>query len=200
MKNEPHKDLVPFANAKPLVPGKGGGLRYWKQERDKQQLSQEVTDLAKVMRRLSQELVEELLFLKDSSHKTPEAIRRRMSQIMGALRRESDTLTSLFEIADLHPALQRIFREKSELAKEIAEPFIDLQLLEGPTAAVEKRPTLLTLLSNREIEVLTLLLAGHKARDAGVKLGISRMSVNTHFANIRKKACSLAGKEGDTKP
>ena len=133
--SEPHKDLVPFSNAKPLVPGKGGGLRHWKQERDKQQLRSEIADLAKVMRRLSQELIEELLFLKDSAHKTPEAIRRRMSQIMGALRRESDTLTSLFEIADLHPALQQIFREKTDLSKELGEPVIDVQLIEAPTAA-----------------------------------------------------------------
>jgi sulfite reductase alpha subunit-like flavoprotein len=65
MKNDTHKDLVPFTNSRPLVPGKGGGLRHWKLERDKQQLKDEIGDLAKVMRRLSQELIEDLLFLKD---------------------------------------------------------------------------------------------------------------------------------------
>ena len=106
------KDLVPFTNEKSLTPGKGGGLKFWRLERDKQQLRDEITDMAAVMRRLSQELIEQLLFLKAPDRNIPEVIQRRMSQIVGALKRESKVLTTLFAIGDLHPALQRIFLEK----------------------------------------------------------------------------------------
>src|SRR6266545_4367006 len=128
-----HKDLVPFTNARPLVPGKGGGLPHWKLQRDKQELRDEIADLAKVMRRLSQELIEDILFLKDPTRKTPEAIQRRMSQIAGALKRESSTLTSLFEVGDLHPALQQIFLEKTDSRLPVGEQVaIELAMLDGP--------------------------------------------------------------------
>src|SRR5687767_4310284 len=113
MPNDPHKDLVPFTNAKPLVPGKRGGLTHWKLERDKPQLNNELLELATVLRRLAQELIESVLILRHPNRRnSPEALARHISGIMGALKRESATLTSMFDIADLHPALQQIFRAK----------------------------------------------------------------------------------------
>jgi DNA-binding CsgD family transcriptional regulator len=206
MKNEIHKDLVPFANEKPLVPGKGGGLTHWRLERDKQQLKDEILDLAKVIRRLSEELIEELIFLRDPNRKTPEAITRRMSQIMGALKRESGALTGMFDLADLHPVLQKIFNEKQQSrldAPADEDPVKTIQaLLPAVEIPVEKetKPTLRYLLSNREFEVLTLLLADEKPKDIAAKLGISRLTINATTHHIREKARQVAGKEGESKP
>ena len=127
------KDLVPFTNEKSLTPGKGGGLKFWRLQREKQQLRDEITDMASVMRRLSQELIEQLLFLKAPDRNIPEVIQRRMSQIVGALKRESKVLTTLFAIGDLHPALQRIFLEK-RTPDDAELPAIDLEILEAPAA------------------------------------------------------------------
>jgi hypothetical protein len=56
----------------PLVPGsKGGGLAHWKLERDKQELNNEIADLARSCAELSQKLIEDILFLKDPTRKTP---------------------------------------------------------------------------------------------------------------------------------
>ena len=201
MKNDTHKDLVPFSNSKPLVPGKGGGLPHWRLERDKQELRNEIADLAKVLRRLSEELIEDLLFLKDPNRKTPEAIQRRMSQIAGALKRESATLSSLFEMADLHPALQRIFLEKTENPLDVGEqPAIDLKMLDGPELTIEKqdKPTLFHVLSNRETEILALLLADYKPKDVAAKLGIAKGTVTVTLGHIKKKARDLVGKKGTT--
>ena len=188
------KDLVPFNNEKSLTPGKGGGLRFWRLQREKQQLRDEITDMAAVMRRLTQELIEQLLFLKDPDRNIPEVIQRRMSQIVGALKRESGVLTTMFAIGDLHPALQRIFLEKR--APENAElPAIDLDALEPPAALPPPvKPTLLHLLSNREIEILTYALAGYLARDTASKLGITKLTVKTNLHNIHNKARGLVGK------
>jgi DNA-binding CsgD family transcriptional regulator len=199
-----HKDLVPFSNQKPLVPGKGGGLTHWRLQRDKQQLQDQNLDLAKVIRRLSEELIEELIFLRDPNRKTPEAIARRLTQIMGALKRESGALTSMFDIADLHPALQKIFNEKlpSRLdapAEEDPDKLIDLLPLPEASPEKETKPTLRYLLSNREFEVLALLLAGDKPRQVGAALGINRTSVSNIYFNIRKKARQVTGKEGEPK-
>ncbi len=195
MKNETNKNLVPFTNTRSLVPGKGGGLVRWRLERDKQQLQDEIFDLAKVIRRLSEELVEEMIFLTEQRH-SPEAINRRMSQIGGALKRESSTLTSMFNIADLHPALQRIFAAKLRVEAPAAadEPLINL--LEPPMETIEQpqKSTLRYLLSNREFEVLTLLLAGDTPREIGAALGIERTTVNVIQFNIRERAREVAGK------
>jgi len=188
------KDLVPFTNEKPLTPGKGGGLKFWRLQREKQQLRDEITDMALVMRRLSQELIEQLLFLKDPDRNIPEVVQRRMSQIVGALKRESGVLTSLFAIGDLHPALQRIFLEK-RTPDAVELPAIDLKALEAPaTLPPPVEPTLLHLLSNREIEILTYALAGHSTRNTASKLGIKRVSVNSAIHHIHKKAQELVGK------
>jgi DNA-binding NarL/FixJ family response regulator len=203
MKDGTHKALVPFTETKPLVPGKGGGLRHWRLERDKQELRDEIGELAKVLRRLSQELIDVVLFLRDPTHKTPEAIQRQVIRIMGALKRESAMLTSLFEIADLHPALQRIFAEKTESCLDLLEqPDIDLKLLDSPTITVEKhaKPTLLHMLSNREIQILTLLLAGNQRKDVAKKLNINPWTVSTTIQHIKKKARSIVSEEGETTP
>ena len=188
------KDLVPFTNAKPLTPGKGGGLKYWRLQREKQALRDEITDMASVMRRLSQELIEQLLFLKAPDRNIPEVVQRRMSQIVGALKRESAVLTSLFAIGDLHPALQRIFLEK-RTPDDAQLPAIDLEALAAPaTLPPPVKPTLLHVLSNREIEILTYALAGHPARDTASKLGIAKGTVYQALHDVHTKARELVGK------
>jgi DNA-binding CsgD family transcriptional regulator len=184
------------------VPGRRGAvLTRWKLERDKQQLSDEIIDLAKVIRRLSEEHVEELIFLRDPNQKSPEAIQRRMSQISGALKRESSTLTSLFDLADLHPALQRIFLQKLPGGMDAAadEPNV-IDLLTAPLALPEKpeKPTLRYLLSDREFEILAMLLADKKTKEIAAKLQITRSAVTTTLYNIRRKAKELT--EGGGKP
>ena len=150
--------------------------------------------MASVMRRLSQELIEQLIFLKAPDRNIPEVVQRRMSQIIGALKRESGVLTTLFAIGDLHPALQRIFLEK-RTPDEVELPAIDLELLEEPAALPPPvKPTLLHVLSNREIEILTYALAGYLARDTASKLGITKFTVHQNLHNIHTKARDLVGK------
>src|SRR5438094_2928851 len=105
MNTPQRKELQPFTQ-KPLVLGKGGGLKYGRQERDIQALNNEITDLAKVIRRLSQEVIDQILFLQDPNHKSPEETHRAISRMAGALKNESSVLKSLFQIGDLHPALE----------------------------------------------------------------------------------------------
>lgn len=107
------KPLTPFTG-KPLVVGKGQGLQHWRQEREKQRLRDEIGDMAKVVRRLSQELIEGILFLQDSRPKSPEETRRVISGMAAALKAESSTLNSLFQIGELHPMLEQIFRERAD--------------------------------------------------------------------------------------
>ena len=114
------RELVPFANRKPMVPGASGRLGYWKQERKIQALESDMKKLAKVLARLSQELIEEIIFLQDHPRNTrPEAIRRRISQMTGALKRESSLLGGLLAAGfDLHPLIQELFLKKAMERKE----------------------------------------------------------------------------------
>ena len=201
--NDAHKALVPFSSTAPLVPGRRGAvLTRWKLERDKEQLRNEILDLAKVIRRLSEELLEELVFLRDPNRKAPEALQRRMSQISGALKRESSTLTSLFDLADLHPALQRIFLQKLPGREETPpEEPTAIDLLAAPVPETPpKKPTLRYLLSDREFEVLEMLLADKKPAEIAAKLDIKRTAVNNTVHRIKQKARELVGREGEAKP
>jgi DNA-binding CsgD family transcriptional regulator len=145
-------------------------------------------------------LIEELIFLRDPNRKTPEAFGRRMSQIMGALKREGSALTGMFDIADLHPVLQKIFNEKQQSrldAPADEDPVKTIQaLLPAVEIPVEKetKPTLRYLLSNREFEVLALLLAGETPKEIAAALGINRTSVNQYHHHIREKARQVTGK------
>ena len=202
MKPQTHKSLVPFTNAQPLVPGKGGGLTHWRLQRDKQQLRDELVDLASVVRRMSEELIEELIFLTEPRRNSPEAIARRMSQITGALKRESGTLTSMFNIAELHPALQRIFNAKLQApADDAGQDDTLVNLLNPPAESIivdrKQKPSLRYVLSDHEFEILALVLAGETPKDIGAKLKITRNAVHGAMSHIRQKARELTGTKGE---
>jgi hypothetical protein len=111
------RDLIPFASSKPMVPGaRGGRPAHWKQQRQIQALESDMMELGKVLARLSQELIEEVIFLQDHPRRTnPEAIRRRISKIMGALKRESSLLGGLVRAGfDLHPLLSEMLLKKAQ--------------------------------------------------------------------------------------
>jgi hypothetical protein len=111
------RELVPFANSKPMVPGAPRGRpAYWKQERKIQALESDLKELAKVLARLSGELIEEIIFLQDHPrHTSPEAIRRRISQMAGALKREKSLLGGLLGAGfDLHPLINELFIRKAQ--------------------------------------------------------------------------------------
>ena len=75
-------------------------------------------------------------------------------------------------------------------------PAIDLEILEAPAALPPPvKPTLLHVLSNREAEVLSYALAGHKPRQIASRLGIKGVTVYTTLENIRKKARDLVGEK-----
>lgn len=132
------KELIPFS-AKPLVPGKGGGLNHWRHEREKQQLHGEITDLAKTIRRLSQELIDQIIFLQDPAYKSPEEIQRAISRMAGALKAESSMLNSLFKIGDLHPAMERIFRDRLDALRAPAGELAKLLHTKGTPDETDPR-------------------------------------------------------------
>jgi hypothetical protein len=87
--------LVPFSNPKPLVPGAPGGRSgYWKQQRKIEALKCDMAELGKVLARLSQELIEQVIWF-NSPPETRVSQQRRMCQIMGALKREKSLLNGL---------------------------------------------------------------------------------------------------------
>ena len=79
------------------------------------------------------------------------------------------------------------------LKRPLPAPIRTTEALEAPAALPEVKPTLLHVLSNREIEILTYALAGHLARDTSSKLGITKLTVHTNLHNIHKKARALVG-------
>ncbi len=202
MSNTPGKHLVPFISRKPLVPGKGGRLGYWRQDREIQALKDEIVDMAKVVRRLSQELIDQILFIQDPSHKSPEEIRRTMSRMAGALKQESPMLTSLFQIEDLHPALKQIFLDRS--GERLGEPTqaleIDVQAL--PRSAVpalnKPEPTIFHLLTDQELKLVTLILAGHEIGEAAARMGIAAHTARVYRCNVINKAKQVLGEKGET--
>jgi DNA-binding CsgD family transcriptional regulator len=75
-----------------------------------------------------------------------------------------------------------------------------IDLLAAPPALPEKpeKPTLRYLLSEREFEILAMLLADKKPKEIAAKLQITRSAVTTTLYNIRRKAKELT--EGGGKP
>ena len=203
MGDNTNKSLVPFANAKPLVPGsKGGRPAHWQQERKNQALKNEILDMAKVVRRLSQELIEQILFIRDPNPKSPEEKRRAMSRMLGALKQDSAMLSNLFEISDIHPALTKMFLNQSaEPVNEPGqEPNFDIELLPLPTvpALASANPTIFHLLTDRELEFVTYLLAGYTIPKAAAKMGITEGTAHNHRHNILGKARDILGEKGET--
>jgi len=222
MGNITNKQLVPFTGSKPLVPGsKGGRLGYWRQERARPAQNDEIMDMAQVIRRLSQELVEQILFLQDPNRKSPEQTRRALSRMLGALKQESSTLSRLFQIEDLHPALKKLFLDRvadppqpeiddNLLALNIdskfridhpkPQPEIDDNLLALPTvpALNKPKPTIFHLLTDRELEFVTYLLAGHTITEAAGKMGCTAHTGHVHRSNVIAKAKQVLGAKGET--
>ena len=199
MTNTTNKHLVPFTSSKPLVPGKGGRLPYWRQERTNQTLKDEILDMAKVIRRLSQELIDQILFLQDTSHKSPEETHRAMSRMLGALKQESSTLSSLFALEDLHPALKKIFLDRTAERLSVSPPH-ETELLPLPTVPDlnKPKPTIFHLLTDKDLEFVTLILAGYKITEAAAKMGIKAETGYLRRHSIKRKAKQALGEKGET--
>lgn len=158
------RELVPFSNPKPLVPGRPGGRSgsgYWKQERQIVALKADMNELGKVLARLSGELIEQVIWLQDPRPKGPEETRRHISMCMGALKREKSLLNWLLGAGfDLYPILAQLFLKKTQehvegSQKNEAEPLLvppeEALVIDQPAAASCKFVCSLT---EREHELL----------------------------------------------
>jgi hypothetical protein len=110
---KPH-EIVSFTR-KSLVAGAPSGHQgYWKKDRRIQGPEVDMNEIGEVLARLSGELIEQVVWLQSPEH-TRVAIQRRISQIMGALRREKDLLDELVDAGfDIHPLLSELLIRRAQ--------------------------------------------------------------------------------------
>ena len=63
----------------------------------------------------------------------------------------------------------------------------------------QRKPSIFNLLTDRELDVVTLTLAGYTAVECAAKAGTEPGTVELHRKNIKAKAEQLAGEKGKPK-
>jgi DNA-binding NarL/FixJ family response regulator len=121
----------------------------------------------------------------------------------GALKNESSVLKSLFQLNDLHPALERIFMERATPVNELGQPASGTEIAPISSSPYiplnQRKPNIFNVLTDRELEILTLTTAGYTAAECAAKTGSEPGTVSVHRQKIKAKAEQFAGEKGKPK-